>query len=165
MTVMINNLGLKIRSRRKELGFKVYELAQKVGVHPVYISQIEKHNKLPSPEVLAKIVLHLDDNPESYFRVYEDLKYPEMKKIHYALLTHKLSPRQDQRLTNALNIKNDLIEKLRITTDSSLANKYREVLSNYDKLIDSFFKSALKNLSTIEPQTAKRHEKHLKEQK
>jgi transcriptional regulator with XRE-family HTH domain len=34
---------------------KVFELANKVGVNAVYITQIEKNNKSPSPSVMRKI--------------------------------------------------------------------------------------------------------------
>lgn len=50
-----DHIGVKIRQRRQELGLKVYELAEKVGVNPVYITQIERHGKLPSSEVFLKI--------------------------------------------------------------------------------------------------------------
>lgn len=48
-------IGEIIRKKRKEMGLKVYELARKVGVHPVYITQIEKHSKLPSSAVIKNI--------------------------------------------------------------------------------------------------------------
>ena len=51
----MEDLGTIIRKRRLELGLKVFELAKLVEVDPVYISQIEKHNKLPAPALFEKI--------------------------------------------------------------------------------------------------------------
>ena len=78
----MENIGEKIRKRRKELGLKVYELAEKVGVNPVYVTQIEKHNKLPSIEVFIKIS-HILKFTKSMNMFYLKFKYP---KIGYLLI-------------------------------------------------------------------------------
>jgi len=54
-------IGELIRSRRVERGLKVFELAEKVGVSPVYITQIEKHNKVAALAVYVAIakILHI----------------------------------------------------------------------------------------------------------
>ncbi|OIO35619.1 MAG: hypothetical protein AUJ74_05195 [Candidatus Omnitrophica bacterium CG1_02_44_16] len=70
---MAKNFGEAVREKREELGLKVYELANKVGVNPVYITQIEKHNKLPSIEVLDKIVDVLDPSNQ-IFDLYRKTK-------------------------------------------------------------------------------------------
>ena len=59
----MGDFGKAIREQRKKLKLKVYELANKVGVNPVYITQIEKQGKLPSLEVVKKIKMAL--HPES----------------------------------------------------------------------------------------------------
>ena len=51
-----NGLGAEFRLRRKQLGLKVQDVAKEVGVHPVYITQIEKHNKSCSDDVLRRIL-------------------------------------------------------------------------------------------------------------
>lgn len=58
-----------IRAQRKEVGLKIYELAEKVGVSAVYITQIEKHNKRPSNDIFFKIagILNLDRKTISLF--------------------------------------------------------------------------------------------------
>ena len=63
-----------VRRRRKEKGLKVCELAQKVGVNPVYITQIEKHGKLPSWKVMKLLSNVLGELTKPY--VIE--KYPEL---------------------------------------------------------------------------------------
>ena len=70
----MENLGVTIRKSRKELALKVYELANEVGIKPVYITQIEKHGKLPSPAVMKKISEVLCD--ELLFEMYLKIKYP-----------------------------------------------------------------------------------------
>ena len=75
----MDKLGQKIRKRRQELNLKVYELATKVGVNPVYITQIEKHNKLPSLPVITNIqnVLGITGLTEFYLRK----KFPDLHKM------------------------------------------------------------------------------------
>jgi len=69
-------LGMIIRDYRNKLGLKVYELAKTVGVNPVYITKIEKHNDLPSIVVYMNIEKAL--NLPSVLRVqYFKEKYPE----------------------------------------------------------------------------------------
>lgn len=70
----MEKLGVTIRKIRNELDLKVYELAKEVGVSPVYITQIEKHGKLPSPAVMKKISEVLCD--EQLFDIYLKMKYP-----------------------------------------------------------------------------------------
>ena len=74
----MENVGMIIRKRRKELGWKVYELAKKVGVNPVYITQIEKHNKLPSTDVFVRIKNELNLKHPQIFHIYLTSKYPEL---------------------------------------------------------------------------------------
>jgi len=68
------SLGEVIRERRKEIGLKVYELADKVGVNPVYITQIEKHNKVPSEAVITEIGKVLKKDFSRYFQYQRLLK-------------------------------------------------------------------------------------------
>ena len=68
-TNIMEDLGIIIRKRRLALGLKVYELAKLVEVDPVYISQIEIHNKLPAPALFEKIrkTLKLDEQVKNLY--------------------------------------------------------------------------------------------------
>lgn len=73
-------MGEEIRRRRERLKLKVYELARKVDVDPVYITQIELHNKLPSPSVFIKILLALElegKDARDLYDQYKEEKFPE----------------------------------------------------------------------------------------
>lgn len=72
---MANVLGKVIRKRRKELGWKVYELANKAKVKPEFITQIEKGHRLPSETVLKTIakILGIDIKPYYYFDKHPDI--------------------------------------------------------------------------------------------
>ncbi len=72
------NFGAAIRIRRQSLGLKAYELAHDVDVSPVYITQIEKHGKLPSPDIMERICNALQD--DELFRIYLRMKHPTMYK-------------------------------------------------------------------------------------
>ncbi len=69
-----DNLGTAIRKRREYVNLKVYELERKAGVNPVYITQIEKHGKLPSPVIMKRISSILHD--KRLFHKYLKMKYP-----------------------------------------------------------------------------------------
>lgn len=73
------NMGQIIRKRREYLKLQAKELALTVGVDPVYISQIEIHNKLPSLEVYKKIEKALL-LPAYYRTQYFREKHPEYTK-------------------------------------------------------------------------------------
>lgn len=75
------SVGMIIREHREKLGLKVYELAQMVGVDPVYITRIEKHNKLPSIIVFLNIEKFLNLPPSLRAQYYKE-KHPEVSK-HY----------------------------------------------------------------------------------
>lgn len=70
--------GAAIRKMREFRGWKVFELADQVGIAPVYITQIEKHNQLPSALVMEKISRVLHD--EDLFKIFLKYKYPEVYK-------------------------------------------------------------------------------------
>ena len=69
-------LGQRIREMRQESKLTAKDLANKVGVHPTYITYIEKHGKIPSPALLKKIQDALDDPILDH--IYLQTKYPEV---------------------------------------------------------------------------------------
>jgi len=73
------NIGMIIREERKKLGLKVYELAKMVGVDPVYITRIEKHNRMPSIIVYLNIEKFLKLPPSLRAQYYNE-KNPEIVK-------------------------------------------------------------------------------------
>ena len=69
-------LGQRIKELRQELKLTAKDLARKVGVHPTYITYIEKHGKIPSPALLKKIQVALDDPILDH--IYLATKYPDV---------------------------------------------------------------------------------------
>jgi len=76
-------LGKAIRKRRLERGLKIFQLANNVLVDPVYITQIEKHGKLPSAAVMERISSALADRNLliTYLKIKYPLLYEERKKL------------------------------------------------------------------------------------
>ena len=88
----MEHLGIKIRKRRQELGLKVYELAKKIGVNAVYVTQIEKHGKLPSPVVFKRIEKALELDPH-FQKLYINKKFPSFNDVLGAVAKeHKTHP-------------------------------------------------------------------------
>ncbi len=56
----MKNIGSRIASRRKLLGLKGKELAERVGCHPPDISDWEKSKNIPSVESLIKLARALN---------------------------------------------------------------------------------------------------------
>ncbi len=89
----MKRFGQIIREARQAKGLKVYELAERISVNPVYITQIEKHNKLPSPAVIRSIVYILGDNNISHAYILEKkykLEQSVKKSLHDTTLDVKL---------------------------------------------------------------------------
>lgn len=72
-------IGKMIRSIRISKGISIYELATFVNVSSVYITQIEKHNKMPSLEVMTMIAIALKDL--NILNKYIDEKYPTINTV------------------------------------------------------------------------------------
>lgn len=56
----LSYLGERIRTRRKELGITIEQLAEKIDIGYNHLSNIERGKKTPSLETLIKIVNALD---------------------------------------------------------------------------------------------------------
>jgi len=71
----MGKLGSSIRERRKKSELKVYQLADRVGVTPEFITEVELGYKYPSMKVLGKICKVLGFN----FRpTYLRERHPEL---------------------------------------------------------------------------------------
>jgi len=58
----------RIRAKRKANALRQYQLANLVGIDPVYISQIETGRKVPTVPIAKRLAIELDDNVEEYIR-------------------------------------------------------------------------------------------------
>lgn len=63
-----DELGTKLKKRRKELEMSVYDLAKKTGISPAYISNLENGQKNnPSKEVMEKLAINLSTSVAELF--------------------------------------------------------------------------------------------------
>lgn len=69
----MGNLGEVIRKQRQSRNLMVKDLAKELGIHPAYLTQIEKNQRTPSAPVLRKIekALAIDLN-----KPYIEIKIP-----------------------------------------------------------------------------------------
>lgn len=74
----MEKLGEIIKTDRQRLKLRIKDLADKIGVHPTYITYIEKHGKIPSPTLMEKIKNVLGD--EMLDTIYLKTKYPDVYK-------------------------------------------------------------------------------------
>lgn len=58
----------RIRAKRKAKALRQYQLANLVGIDPVYISQIETARKVPTVPIAKRLAMELDDNVDEYIR-------------------------------------------------------------------------------------------------
>jgi transcriptional regulator with XRE-family HTH domain len=70
----------RIRNRRKVRGMTAYELADRAGISPSYMSLIESGSKLPSEEIAVRIAEALDDDVDLYRAWVQASRYPDFGK-------------------------------------------------------------------------------------
>ena len=102
--------GEAVKARRKALGLTAEKLADKAGIVRTYISRIERHNILPSPEVFNKIEKALNT---SLSRKYIKEKFPELAKYesHNYNTTGYPSPERNSKEANIVEHLNDFIQE------------------------------------------------------
>lgn len=61
------DLGARIRSRRKELGWTLEELAHRSRIHPTYLSGLEHGVRNPSLKVIAAVARALETSLSELF--------------------------------------------------------------------------------------------------
>jgi transcriptional regulator with XRE-family HTH domain len=69
--VFTEAFGRALRESRKRLGLSQERLAHDTGVHPTYISQIERGLKSPSLEVVAALSQALGRRPHTLIKAAE----------------------------------------------------------------------------------------------
>lgn len=60
------NFSERIRKKRKELGYKGFEFAKKVGINAPYLCQIERYGRVPSVKIALKLAKALGEDPKEY---------------------------------------------------------------------------------------------------
>ena len=123
----MEDLGMVIRKRRIELKLKAYELARLVEVDPVYISQIEIHNKLPAPALFERIrkVLKLDEQVKN---LYLHKKIPD------------IFTNADPDNLSFAALKNLYLQKVKQLREKELTKELQEIEDSYKDLTTSFSK-------------------------
>jgi transcriptional regulator with XRE-family HTH domain len=123
----MEDLGMVIRKRRIELKLKAYELARLVEVDPVYISQIEIHNKLPAPALFERIrkVLKLDEQVKN---LYLHKKLPD------------IFTNADPDNLSFAALKNLYLQKVKQLREKELTKELQEIEDSYKDLTTSFSK-------------------------
>ena len=123
----MEGLGMIIRKRRLELKLKVYELAKLVEVDPVYISQIEIHDKLPAPALFEKIrkILRLDEQVKN---LYLHKKLPD------------IFTNADPDNLSFAALKNIYLQKVKQLREKGLTKELQELEDSYKDLTTSFSK-------------------------
>ena len=64
MHIDFNELGVRIKKRRVELGLKQNELSEMMGISNNYLSNIENGHSIPSLEVFSDICVKLKITPD-----------------------------------------------------------------------------------------------------
>ena len=123
----MESLGMVIRKRRVALGLKVYELANLVEVDPVYISQIEIHDKLPAPALFEKIrkTLKLDE---------------QVKNLYLHKRLPDIFTNTDPDNLSFAALKNIYLQKAKNLRDKGLTKELQELEDSYKDLTKNFSK-------------------------
>ena len=73
-------LGEMIKRLRRAKGWSIYQLAEKAGTTPGYISKIEARGEIPSPRLTKKLALALEIETQELAHLAKSRKI--MKYIH-----------------------------------------------------------------------------------
>lgn len=66
MYIDFNSLGKRIAQRRRDLGYKQNELAEKADLSNNYLSNIENGHSIPSLTTFASICVQLNTTPDMF---------------------------------------------------------------------------------------------------
>ena len=123
----MESLGMVIRKRRLAQGLKVYELANMVEVDPVYISQIEIHDKLPAPALFEKIrkTLKLDE---------------QVKNLYLHKRLPDIFTNTDPDNLSIAALKNIYLQKAKQLREKGLTKELQELEETFENLIANFSK-------------------------
>lgn len=69
-----------IREFRNKKGWSVYDLAEKIGKTPGYISKIEARGEIPSPQIIIKLAELLGAKPEDLIQIAKSEKAKEVSQ-------------------------------------------------------------------------------------
>ena len=90
MHIDFNELGLRIKKRRRELNLKQNELSEMMGISNNYLSNIENGHSIPSLEVFSDICIKLKITPDLLLLgVIRVDNIPENIKDNLKLCTNK----------------------------------------------------------------------------
>ncbi|MFA5858770.1 MAG: helix-turn-helix transcriptional regulator [Elusimicrobiota bacterium] len=108
---MLKLLGTKIMSLRKRLGYTQEMLAEKVNVHPTFISQIEHGQKGMSLDVLLKVSDTLNTTISSLFDFQSLHTNKSLGNSVINTITDLLKETSDGNIDIVYNLTKDLIRK------------------------------------------------------
>ena len=111
---MTNELfGTRLRAFRKEKGRTIEQLAERVGLSPNYLGDIERGKKLPSMATFIRLVNELDISAD-------ELLKDQVKRADYlvdAEVSSKLNQMSPRQRTAVLKILDSILETLPFLTE------------------------------------------------
>lgn len=100
METITSSFGKRIRSIRVSKGISQEKLAERCGLHPTYIGQIERGEKSPTLDTVDKLSAGLEISVGELFYNMENVDTDFAKKAYNLLLP--LPPSQQEKLYNVL---------------------------------------------------------------
>lgn len=82
-----NNLGFKLRERRKERGLKLVEVSKLSGLHSSHIARIERGERFPTGRTLKKLAKPLGFSEIELFKLAGFLSSDKTSHVPLPMLT------------------------------------------------------------------------------
>ncbi len=102
-------IGKRIRNYRNQLNFSQEELAERCGLHPTYIGQLERGEKNPTIETIGKISAALNVSMSTLFEKLDDMNNDSINS--YPLTAYQLVNNADvNEQEQLINILQDIIK-------------------------------------------------------
>ncbi len=106
MSNLSTQIGQRIRSYRLKIGFNQEELAEKCGLHPTYIGQVERGEKNATIESISKIAAGLSLPLSTLFENIDGIA--ESQKENFPALAYdlmlSLPKEQQEKLFNIIQM-------------------------------------------------------------
>ncbi len=97
MSSMANEIGQRIRNYRIQMKLSQEELAEKCGLHPTYIGQVERGEKNATLESISKIAAGLSVDLSTLFESIEEIAASEPSCAAQAFSMIQLLPLDKQK--------------------------------------------------------------------
>ena len=116
-----NNIGKRIYEVRNRRNLTQEELAERIGSVSSYISNIERNNKIPSLELLRKMVKELDTSYD--YLLMDDFEMDKQLEIKYKDMFKEIKKLDDKTQKEFFSVAEKMIQSFKNIQNNANENR------------------------------------------